>query len=26
VTTGVVMLWSFAAHKLWTFPPYRDAR
>lgn len=24
-TTGIVMLWSFAAHKLWTFPPYRDA-
>jgi|SRR5579875_209725 putative flippase GtrA len=20
-TTGIVMLWSFAAHKLWTFPP-----
>ena len=20
-TTGIVMLWSFAAHRLWTFPP-----
>jgi putative flippase GtrA len=26
VTTGIVMLWSFAAHKMWTFPPYQDAR
>jgi len=26
VTTGIVMLWSFAAHKMWTFPPYKDAR
>jgi putative flippase GtrA len=25
-TTGIVMLWSFAAHKMWTFPPYRDAQ
>jgi putative flippase GtrA len=25
-TTGIVMLWSFAAHKIWTFPPYRDAQ
>ncbi|MCI0466962.1 MAG: GtrA family protein [Beijerinckiaceae bacterium] len=23
VTTGIVMLWNFAAHKLWTFPPDR---
>ena len=20
-TTGIVMLWSFAAHRMWTFPP-----
>jgi putative flippase GtrA len=26
ITTGIVMLWSFTAHKIWTFPPYRDAR
>jgi putative flippase GtrA len=26
VTTGIVMLWSFTAHKIWTFPPYRDAQ
>lgn len=25
-TTALVMLWNFAAHKLWTFPPYRDAQ
>lgn len=24
VTTGIVMLWNFAAHKIWTFPPYLD--
>ncbi|HUB63548.1 MAG TPA: GtrA family protein [Methylocella sp.] len=26
VTTGIVMLWNFTAHKMWTFPPYRDAQ
>ena len=25
-TTGIVMLWNFAAHKIWTFPPYQDAQ
>ena len=25
-TTGIVMLWSFAAHKIWTFPQYKSAR
>ena len=25
VTTGIVMFWSFAAHRLWTFPADRDA-
>ena len=25
-TTGIVMLWSFAAHRLWTFPPYGAAQ
>jgi putative flippase GtrA len=24
-TTGIVMLWSFTAHRLWTFPADRDA-
>ena len=24
-TTGIVMFWSFAAHRLWTFPADRDA-
>ena len=24
-TTGIVMLWSFAAHRMWTFPAGRDA-
>jgi putative flippase GtrA len=26
VTTGIVMFWSFAAHKMWTFSPYKGAR
>jgi putative flippase GtrA len=25
-TTGIVLLWNFAAHRLWTFPPHRDAQ
>ena len=25
-TTGIVMFWSFAAHRLWTFPADRDAK
>jgi putative flippase GtrA len=25
-TTGIVMFWSFAAHKMWTFSPCKDAR
>jgi putative flippase GtrA len=25
-TTGIVMLWNFAAHRMWTFPVYRDAK
>jgi putative flippase GtrA len=25
-TTGIVMLWNFAAHKMWTFSPYGDAQ
>ena len=25
-TTGIVMFWSFAAHRLWTFPPFDGAR
>jgi len=25
-TTGIIMFWSFAAHKMWTFSPYRDAQ
>jgi putative flippase GtrA len=25
-TTGIVMLWSFVAHRLWTFPAGRDAK
>jgi putative flippase GtrA len=25
-TTGIVMFWNFAAHKIWTFSPYRDAQ
>lgn len=24
VTTGIVMLWSFAAHRMWTFRPDRE--
>jgi putative flippase GtrA len=24
-TTGIVMLWSFAAHRIWTFPPHKGA-
>ena len=23
-TTAIVMLWNFAAHKMWTFPPCRN--
>ena len=25
-TTGIVMFWNFAAHKIWTFSPYSDAQ
>ncbi|MGH6812828.1 MAG: GtrA family protein [Methylocella sp.] len=25
-TTGIVMFWSFTAHKIWTFPAGRDAK
>ena len=25
-TTGIVLLWNFAAHRLWTFPPHRDTQ
>jgi putative flippase GtrA len=25
-TTGIVMFWSFVAHRLWTFPADRDAK
>jgi putative flippase GtrA len=25
-TTGIVMFWSFAAHRLWTFPADRDGK
>ena len=25
-TTGIVMFWSFAAHRLWTFPADREAK
>jgi putative flippase GtrA len=25
-TTGIVMFWSFAAHKTWTFSPYGDSQ
>ncbi len=25
-TTGIVLLWNFAAHRMWTFPPDREAQ
>jgi putative flippase GtrA len=25
-TTGIVLLWNFAVHRLWTFPADRDAK
>ena len=25
-TTGIVLLWNFAVHRVWTFPPDRDAQ
>jgi putative flippase GtrA len=25
VTTGILLLWNFAAHRIWTFPPEHDA-
>jgi putative flippase GtrA len=25
-TTGIVLLWNFAAHRMWTFPADRDAK
>jgi putative flippase GtrA len=24
-TSGIVMFWSFAVHRIWTFPPHRGA-
>jgi putative flippase GtrA len=25
-TTGIVLLWNFAVHRMWTFPPDREAQ